>query len=285
MNDKLAHFLLHISKPFISNMSLRITRKMQDKSGDALLRKFRIHPVFEYPDYAEKIIIAKGKDESTAFFYLHGGAYGAGDEGYVRGAAGLMAHKTGADIAGVRYRLSPEYPYPFALGDALSAYEIISGKYDRIFLFGDSAGGGMIFSLCSLIKEHGLKWPEGIIAFSPWADLTFSGRSYVTNRRSDPTLTKKELKKSAQMYIASDSAENPFISPVRLDTDGFPDTLIFAGSDEILLSDAQMMHENLLAHNVRSQLIVHEGMWHVYPFFDTSYDREIFDIIRSFAAL
>ena len=56
--------------------------------------------------------------------------------------------------------------------------------------------------------------------------------------------------------------------------------LLFAGGDELLKSDAEMMHENLLSHGVYSTLVIHPGMWHDYPLYMTEFDAEIFDKIK-----
>ena len=53
---------------------------------------------------------------------------------------------------------------------------------------GDSAGGGLAMALCHYLINHGRQLPCGIIAMSPWTDLTASGESYDTNYERDPCL-------------------------------------------------------------------------------------------------
>ena len=49
-------------------------------------------------------------------------------------------------------------------------------------------GGGLCYALALRLRELGHPLPAGIIALSPWTDLTCSGASYEENLRRDPTL-------------------------------------------------------------------------------------------------
>ena len=61
-------------------------------------------------------------------------------------------------------------------------------------LCGESAGGGLICALCLKLKQLGRELPCGLIAISPWVDLTGSGKSYEFNRDNDPSLTEELLR-------------------------------------------------------------------------------------------
>lgn len=92
----------------------------------------------------------------------------------------------------------PENPYPAALEDALASYRwlLSKGYYgEQIILAGDSAGGGLAMALCMYLRDHNMPVPGGIIAMSPWTDLTASGESYETNYEKDPLFgnTKESL--------------------------------------------------------------------------------------------
>ena len=74
-------------------------------------------------------------------------------------------------------------------------------------LCGESAGGGLVYSLALRLRELGEELPAGIVAISPWVDLTLSGESYDHNRESDPSLTKKRLAFFADCYVGEQSTE------------------------------------------------------------------------------
>lgn len=92
----------------------------------------------------------------------------------------------------------PGEPYPAALEGALASYRwlLSKGYYgEQIILAGDSAGGGLAMALCMYLRDHNMPVPGGIIAMSPWTDLTASGESYETNYEKDPLFgnTKESL--------------------------------------------------------------------------------------------
>ena len=59
---------------------------------------------------------------------------------------------------------------------------LIKGWFgSQIILAGDSAGGGLAMCLTMYLRDHKMPMPAGIVAMSPWTDLTASGESYETN--------------------------------------------------------------------------------------------------------
>lgn len=76
-------------------------------------------PITEAEKYAEMMKEVKGK---ATVFYLHGGAYFLMDPATHRPTTKLLAKLTGGRCYSVRYRLSPQNPFPAALIDALLSY-------------------------------------------------------------------------------------------------------------------------------------------------------------------
>ena len=58
-----------------------------------------------------------------------------------------------------------------------------------VIVAGDSAGGNLALELCLKLKAQGRAQPRGLLLFSPWTDMTSSGKSYRTCRDLDPMLT------------------------------------------------------------------------------------------------
>ena len=214
--------------------------------------------------------------------YLHGGGYVAGCLHYARGSASVLATETNRKVLAVAYRLAPEHPFPAAIDDALCAYQyLLDAGYARISLVGESAGGGLIFSLCLKLKELGLPQPEKLVGISPWTDLKFTGESHISNRKNDPTLSVRALHVAAEAY-AKGQEENPFVSPIYGDLSGLPRSLIFAGSRELLLDDSRMLTELLRKYGCDCELIVEEGLWHVYVLFKIPEARKALKKISAF---
>ena len=223
--------------------------------------------------------------------YCHGGGYSTGSCIYARTLTTKLAASTSMDVFCFDYRLAPEYPYPAAMEDAMKAWNYLMllgyGAKD-VIVVGDSAGGNMALSLVVKLKEENRLVPRGIFLLSPWTDLTASGKTHESRAEVDPVLDEEYLKQMTENYAAGQDYENPEISPLFADLTGFPPTYIQVGDNEVLLSDATMLHKKMIKANVPVRLDVFKGMWHVFQMspFKTAYEAMdqcaefIFDICR-----
>jgi dienelactone hydrolase len=197
----------------------------------------------------------------------------------------MLAEQTGMRVLCAAYRLAPEHRFPAAVEDAVEAYRYLLSKGyapGHIALCGESAGGGLCYSLCLQAKEAGLPLPGCILAISPWIDLTMSGASYATNRVSDPSMTIERLEFFAQHYLGDADRKNPLASPLFADLSGLPPSLILAAKNEIMADDASALHAALQAAGCRSQLILTPDRWHAYPLYDLREDQKDFAAINRF---
>jgi len=263
---------LRFLKPLTEKMDINTFRAGQDAIGalgaTANARKL-IFSTVKFGIFKARYISRRENANHKVILYLHGGGYTAGDIKYASGFGSVLCARTGADVLCPAYRLAPEHRFPAALRDALASYEYLLHEGHRpedISFVGESAGGGLVFTLALELKAVGLPMPHKLVALSPWTDLTFSGQSYLDNRETDPTLYEDLLRQYAVMY-GGDDLENPFVSPLFGDLRGLPPVLIIAGGDELLLSDAQNIAQRIIALGGNCRLIVEDGMWHAYPLY------------------
>ena len=170
-----------------------------------------------------------------------------------------------------------------ALEDSLEAYRYLLDKGyqpEHICLCGESAGGGLCYALCMKLQELSLPLPGCILAISPWTDLTLSGDSYQLNRKKDPSMTQQLLDYFASSYTAD--RLDPLVSPLFGDFSRMPPSLIFSGGDEIMLSDAQLLHSKLLDAGRISTHVVKPERWHGYLLYALDEDQEDFTTVNQF---
>ncbi|MDE6212550.1 MAG: alpha/beta hydrolase, partial [Lachnospiraceae bacterium] len=223
--------------------------------------------------------------------YCHGGGYSTGSSLYARTLTTKLAASTSMDVLSFDYRLAPEHPYPAATQDAMQVWDYLMllgyGARD-IILAGDSAGGNLALSLVLQLKNQGRLMPRGLVLMSPWTDLTASGKSHVSKASIDPVLNAAYLEQMIQNYAEGRALDDPLISPLFGNYEGFPPTYIQVGSNEILQDDAVMLYKKLLKANVSVKMDVFRGMWHVFQMspFKTAYEAMdknaefIYDICR-----
>lgn len=276
-------------QPLLRSCSLDTIRKGQNLMGELMEAKHRNKVlVHEHPfgHFDAAWMIPRDERRQGVILYLHGGGYIYGGLEYAKGFGSTLAVQCGVRVFCAAYRLAPEHPYPAALDDALEAYEYLLSKgYDsrHITLCGESAGGGLCYALCLKLKERNMPQPASVLAISPWVDLTCNGASYETNREIDPSLTAELVDYFAKCY--TEDRSNPFVSPLLGDLAQLPPSLIFAGSDEILLSDSEQMHQNLLLAGCKSNLIVTPDRWHAYLLYGLEEDSGDFATVNRFLNL
>ena len=157
---------------------------------------------------AEWVSLEHGHDRRHAVLYCHGGGYTCGQLGYARILASKLAFCTGFDVLSFEYRLAPEHRYPAALEDALALWDYLMymgyGARD-VVVAGDSAGGNLALELCLKLKAQGRAQPRGLLLFSPWTDMTASGKSYRACRDLDPMLTREYVEAVREAYTGPDA--------------------------------------------------------------------------------
>ncbi|RDI88756.1 hypothetical protein Vi05172_g1138 [Venturia inaequalis] len=159
------------------------------------------------------ISLMKETTSNVTVLYFHGGSYYMSDPVSYRATTSKLAKGTGGRVLSVRYRLSPQHPFPAALLDAFVAYlSLLSpppGAFHSaipardIVIAGDSAGGNLSMALLQLVLQlqrsagtttptilfHGRRvkvdLPAGVAVNAPWMDVTHCMPSMEENTTYD----------------------------------------------------------------------------------------------------
>ncbi|MCK0155395.1 alpha/beta hydrolase [Alcanivorax sp. S6407] len=215
----------------------------------------------------EWLIAGRNVRSNRVVLYFHGGAYFFGSPRSHRAVTWRMSQYCKAKVLALDYRQPPDWAYPAPIDDAVRAYKaLLELGYDpqHIVFAGDSAGGNLSLVTMLRLRELGLPQPSCAVLISPWADLTCSGESIVSNNRRDPMIPIDALRFVSGSYSRQHDPASPLISPVYADYAGLPPMLIQVGSTEVLLSDAERVAEQAAKAEVPCQLQVWENMPHVF---------------------
>ena len=130
-----------------------------------------------------------------------------------------------------------------------------------VVVAGDSAGGGLALATALAARQLQLSPPAALILLSPWVDLTTSMLSDKAARH-EAVLSRAWLAACARHYLAAGDPKAPLASPIYGDLHGLPPTLIQAGADELLHSDAVRVHDALTNAGVavRCEIVPGFGM-------------------------
>ena len=278
LSPKAVRKQLQLIKPLAGGLSLKTLRRAQNKIGEIMEFKCRGRVILkkhEFEAFEAAWVIPKDMRREGVILYLHGGGFTCGGLEYATGFGSTLAVEQGVRVFCPAYRLAPEDPYPAALDDCLTAYTYLLEKGyapAHITLCGESAGGGLAYSLCMRLRSASLPLPAGIIALSPWTDLTMAGESYEENRDNDPSMTIEALRLFASSY--TNDPMDPMVSPVFGDLVGMPPSIVFSGEDEIMLSDAKSLCEKLKGAGCDCRHFIKKERWHAYLLYSLSEDRK-----------
>ena len=185
---------------------------------------------------------------SRFLLHMHGGGYVVGSARASLEHASRLARAVDARCLTIDYRLAPEHPYPAAFEDACAAYRWLlrnGAEPSDILLSGESAGAGLALALALMLKDKGEALPAGIIAISPFSDLTVRGDTITLAAGHDPAADRDTLTYFAGGYFQSADPENPYISPVFGDFSQYPPVFMAASTGEALESDARRVAERI----------------------------------------
>ena len=268
MNDQLNEMTTSTPSEVPAPASVGDLRKAMEALGNLL-------PIEDSCEISEEVIgdlsclIISPADVISArkVLYFHGGGYVSGSANSHRGFASQIAAGLRAELTSVNYRLAPESPFPAAVLDGVSAYRTMLERGidpKGIIIAGDSAGGGLTLATVLKARDLGLPLPVGLVAMSPWLDLTSSGESYVALDGVDGMVSRASIDFSKQAYLGDQDPREPTASPVFADLKNMPPLLIQVGAQEMLLSDATTLAERAGLANVDVTLEVYADMSHVF---------------------
>ena len=215
-------------------------------------------------------IIPRDGPADRALLYLHGGGFVLGLTPPHLQMVAYLARKIGMRSLMVDYRLAPDYPFPAALDDCVTAYRWLlkQGIPARdVVVAGDSAGGNLTITSLMKLREGGDPLPAAAACLSPVADLTSKEDLHKTFK--DPLLPAKAMRFYTESYVGHGDARDPLMSPVFGDWHNLPPLLVHAGEDEILRDDAVRIESLAKAAGVDVRLEIYPRMWHVWQLFLT----------------
>ncbi len=209
------------------------------------------------------------RDNGNVLVYVHGGAYTLLSARTTLGSSALAATRTGLRVISVDYTLAPHAKWREITDQVVAVIaELREQGYAMadIAIYGDSAGGGLAAGVVLKMRDQGMGMSAAVVLWSPWADITETGDTYVTLRDAEPYyIYERILGPSADAYADPAEQKHPYVSPVYGDfSTGFPPTLIQGGTKEIFLSNFIRLYQALDTAGQTVKLDLYEGMTHVF---------------------
>lgn len=202
-------------------------------------------------------------DNKNIIVYIHGGGFVSGSASSSKGYSSMLAKYSGYKVIAVDYALAPKYAFPKALDDCYNAFEKIVNLYpeSKITLVGESAGANLCLALA--LKTKGTKKVACVLVHSPIIDFTGS-LDRKEHDVDDFTVKEGCLKPLNEIYVGNNKANNPYISPLFGDYNGFPPTFITCDYNETLYADSKALYTKCEQEGVDVELVEVKGAFHAF---------------------
>jgi monoterpene epsilon-lactone hydrolase len=199
---------------------------------------------------------------------IHGGGFLGGSIYTHRKMFGHLAKAAGTRALLVSYRLLPEGVFPAPEDDVTNAYRWLLDQgisAGRIAFAGDSVGGWLAVTVQLRARELGLPLPAAALLMSPCVDMETTGKSYETNRDSEPFFKRDVVRGIIRGFLGEDTdARDPRANPLYADLTGLGPLYIQAGGDETLADDARLLYEHAAKAGVDARLDIVPDMLHTF---------------------
>ncbi|HET6192103.1 MAG TPA: alpha/beta hydrolase [Trebonia sp.] len=212
--------------------------------------------------------VPKHASTDRVLMCIHGGGFVSGSIYTHRKMFGHLAKAAGTRALLVSYRLLPEGVFPAPESDVTNAYRWLLDQgisAGRIAFAGDSVGGWLAVTVQLRARELGLPLPAAALLMSPCVDMETTGKSYETNRDSDPFFKRDVVRGIIRGFLGDDTdARDPRANPLYADLSGLGPLYVQAGGDETLADDARLLYEHAVKAGVDVRLDIVPGMLHTF---------------------
>ncbi len=201
--------------------------------------------------------------------YFHGGAYIDNPNLFHWVFLDKVATKLGVSITVPIYPKLPHYTYKDCYEKCTVIYELLKANYgdNNIILMGDSAGAGFCVGLTESLIEEGFSLPRKLVLISPWVDVSMKTEITKEKEDKDFMLSVYGLKVFGKMWAGKSSTRNKRVSPIYGKLEGFPETLVVAGENEILIDDINKFCDKLISKGGKVSKYIKSEQGHVFPLY------------------
>ena len=227
---------------------------------------------------------AKGKQSSRRLLYLHGGAYCFEMTPFHWNLVAELAERLDAHVTVPIYPLAPEHRFDDIYGMTRQVYRQVADEGGDFAIAGDSAGGNMALVLTMMAAAEGWPRPSRLALLSPGVDMTLTDPATREAAKTDPWLDIEGGRESVRIYAGDLDFADWRISPAYGDLTALPRTLIFSGTRDLLYPDTVTFADKARQAGRDVDLVVGEGMIHVWPLLPTPEARTARDRMVEFLA-
>lgn len=202
--------------------------------------------------------------------YLHGGSYVHQIQRDHWKFLARLIDRTGCTVTVPLYPLAPSNHGEDALTMVRTVHDTLfahTPSENKVFM-GDSAGAALALVLARQLGEAGAVTPKEVAMISPWLDVTMTDPMTTALEHCDPYLRIEGLAEAGRLYAGERDRRDPTISPLNAPAATPGRLSLFAGTRDILLSDARRFRAQCRREGVELGYFEYPGMFHGWQLSD-----------------
>ena len=229
----------------------------------------------------------KGDVILPAMLHIHGGGFVSGSADMSDPNSRSYAVEMNCVVVSVDYRLAPETPFPGPVEDCYAALLWLQSAAAelgvdpaRIMIAGESAGAGLVASLCQLARDRGTVTP----VFQYLAEPMLDHRSVDSDHPHTGHFgwTRDHNRFGWNSMLGGAESVSPYCSPaIAEDLSGLPPTYIHIGAIDLFLEESVDYARRLTRAGVSVELHVWPGAFHAFGSTDCHVSREARRVART----
>lgn len=208
-------------------------------------------------------LVPRRGDTGAHLVYLHGGAYVHPLSTFHWWILARLL-RSGVSVSVPHYGLAPEHHADEALDLVEQVHRREHGRHERVFLAGDSAGGGLALAAAQRLRDRGAPTPGALLLFAPWLDVTLADPAAAALEPRDTLLGVAGLREAGRLWAGDLDPRDPRVSPLFGDLGGLPPVYTYQGDRDVLLPDAKTLTRRVQEAGGRAELRIARGGFHVH---------------------
>lgn len=242
------------------------------------------------PKYVKSKIISYNYNNMQTFvinnnsektiIYLHGAGYVRNPRRQHFKFIDKLSRLTNANIIFPIYPKAPTYDYKHSYEILTNLYIEAINKSKKVYLMGDSSGGGLALGLCISFIKNKIKQPNHLFLLSPWVDVSLNNKNINDYIKKDPIVFIENDKLCGIKWANGTDLKDERISPLYGNMVGIKDVTIFVGNREVLYPDNVILYEILRGSKVNVNFNVGIGLNHIYPIYPIPEAKSVLKLIK-----
>lgn len=249
----------------VSNTKKYITKCRNKKISKNIFKNMIEKNYDGYTLYTWNGTIENCKD--SFLVYIHGGSFIDNPLNIQINFAKKVAEKLNSTLIVPLYKTIPNGNSCELLKEMKLIYRLLLKQEKKIYLIGDSAGGGAILSFDLLLGEENIKKSDGIIMLSPWLDLSLNNNEI--NEKNDIVCSLPGNKYCGKVWAGDYDIKDYRVSPIYGDFNNLNKVFISCSGNEICYPDCLKFVDKLKEKEIDYKFVQFDNQFHNFEIYPT----------------